>query len=76
MFGSHDKCMYRLSLNSELSWRFTTDSAFVAVMEGSMSLYSLTGEVFSSPVMFDDQILIGCRDNYLYSLEIINETEK
>ena len=43
---------------------------------GKYVFYSLTGEVFSSPVMFDDQILIGCRDNYLYSLEIINETEK
>ena len=121
MFGSHDKCVYCLSLNGQLSWRFTTDgpvysSPFVAVMEGSMSchtmcntrprdnrdaqlvtfalshvgtlyilnfysgiilvFYSLPGEVFSSPIKFDDQILIGCRDNYLYSLEIINETEK
>ena len=103
MFGSHDKCVYRLSLNGQLSGRFTSDgpvysSPFVAVMERNMScltmctrpcdkrdtqlkafalssvgtlhildfysgillaFYSLPGEVFSSPVVFDNQILIG-----------------
>ena len=36
-----------------------------------LAFYSLPGEVFSSPVVFDNQILIGCRDNYLYSLGIL-----
>jgi len=32
--------------------------------------YSLPGEVFSSPVVVDKQILVGCRNDYLYSLEM------
>ena len=34
--------------------------------------YSLPGEVFSSPVVVDKQILVGCRNDYLYSLEMSN----
>ena len=46
VFGSHDKCVYCLSLNGELSWRFTTErpvysSPFVAVMEGNMSCHTM-----------------------------------
>ena len=36
-----------------------------------LAFFSLPGEVFSSPVVFNNQILIGCRDNYLYSLGIL-----
>ena len=36
-----------------------------------LAFFSLLGEVFSSPVVFNNQILIGCRDNYLYSLGIL-----
>lgn len=32
----------------------------------------LYGEVFSSPVCCDDKILIGCRDNNVYCIEIKN----
>ena len=32
--------------------------------------YSLPGEVFSSPVVVDNRVLIGCRDDFLYSLEV------
>lgn len=41
-----------------------------------LAFYSLPGEVFSSPVVVDNQILIGCRDNYLYSLNILYGTKK
>ena len=34
--------------------------------------YSLPGEVFSSPVVVDKQIIVGCRNDYLYSLEMSN----
>lgn len=27
----------------------------------------LDGEVFSSPIVFDNEVYLGCRDNYLYS---------
>ncbi|PFX21310.1 Acyl-CoA synthetase family member 4 [Stylophora pistillata] len=121
VFGSHDKHVYCLSLNGELSWSFTTDgpvysSPYVAMVNSNIScnatcnarhcdkcdtqlavfalsivgtlyildfysgvllaLHSLPGEIFSSPVVVDNQILIGCRDDYLYSLEILNGTEK
>ena len=32
--------------------------------------YSLPREVFSSPVVVDKQIIVGCRNDYLYSLEM------
>eukprot|EP00850_Spirogloea_muscicola_P014145 SM000099S25251 [mRNA] locus=s99:525788:532822:- [translate_table: standard] len=33
-------------------------------------LYKLPGEVFSSPVMLGGHIYVGCRDDYLYCLEL------
>ena len=30
----------------------------------------LPGEVFSSPVLFQDKVLVGCRDNNLYALHV------
>lgn len=35
-----------------------------------LASYSLPGEVFSSPVVVDNKLFIGCRNDYLYSLEI------
>ncbi|XP_068720110.1 beta-alanine-activating enzyme-like isoform X2 [Montipora capricornis] len=35
-----------------------------------LGLYSLPGEIFSSPVVVDKRILVGCRNDYLYCLEI------
>jgi len=35
-----------------------------------LASYSLPGEVFSSPVVVDNRLLIGCRNDYMYSLEI------
>lgn len=34
--------------------------------------YSLPGEVFSSPVVVGNRLLVGCRNDYIYSLEIAN----
>lgn len=34
--------------------------------------YSLPGEVFSSPVVIDKRVLVGCRNDYMYSLEMSN----
>ena len=36
-----------------------------------LAFFSLPGEVYSSPVVFNNQILIGCKDNYIYSLGIL-----
>jgi acyl-CoA synthetase len=30
----------------------------------------LPGEVFSSPVMVEGRIFVGCRDNFIYSLDL------
>ena len=30
----------------------------------------LPGEVFSSPVVVGDYLVVGCRDDYVYCLEI------
>ena len=37
---------------------------------------SLPGEVFSSPVVISNQILIGCRDDYLYCVELLRTGNK
>ncbi|XP_022247333.1 acyl-CoA synthetase family member 4-like isoform X2 [Limulus polyphemus] len=34
------------------------------------------GEIFSSPVMVNNQLLLGCRDNSIYCIEIVNKLEK
>ncbi|KAK3100209.1 hypothetical protein FSP39_016338 [Pinctada imbricata] len=31
--------------------------------------YTLPGEVFSSPVVYGDRIVVGCRDNFIYCLQ-------
>ena len=33
--------------------------------------YQLPGEVFSSPVIIDNQILVGCRDDGLHCLRLV-----
>lgn len=38
-----------------------------------LSLYYFDNEVFSSPVMFEDYIIVGCRDNYAYCLFLTDE---
>ncbi|XP_064609724.1 LOW QUALITY PROTEIN: beta-alanine-activating enzyme-like [Liolophura sinensis] len=35
-----------------------------------IACHQLNGQVFSSPVVLDDIIVIGCRDNHLYCLQI------
>ena len=37
-----------------------------------LASYTLPGEVFSSPVVVNKRVLIGCRNDYLYSLELSN----
>ncbi|KAM9742224.1 beta-alanine-activating enzyme isoform 4-T5 [Dama dama] len=34
------------------------------------SVYELPGEVFSSPVVWESMIIIGCRNNYVYCLDL------
>nr|XP_035976645.1 beta-alanine-activating enzyme isoform X4 [Halichoerus grypus] len=35
------------------------------------SVYELPGEVFSSPVIWESMLLIGCRNNYVYCLDLL-----
>lgn len=32
--------------------------------------FALSGDVFSSPIVYHDMIFIGCRDNHVYCLKI------
>lgn len=34
------------------------------------SVYELPGEVFSSPVLWESMLVIGCRNNYIYCLDL------
>merc|ERR1719270_2768919 len=40
-----------------------------------MGRLRLGGEVFSSPLLLGNRLFVGCRDNYLYCLNIIPEDE-
>ena len=33
-------------------------------------MITLDGEIFSSPVVHDSKLFIGCRDDYLYAFNI------
>ncbi|XP_075799044.1 beta-alanine-activating enzyme isoform X1 [Microtus pennsylvanicus] len=35
------------------------------------SVHTLPGEVFSSPVVWDSMLIIGCRNNYVYCLDLL-----
>lgn len=52
----------------------TTTSGNVYILDAQdgniMKSYSINEPVFSSPVVFDSNIIVGCRDNNLYCLEI------
>ena len=38
-----------------------------------MGRFRLSGEVFSSPLLLGNKLVVGCRDNYLYCLNIVLE---
>ena len=38
-----------------------------------MGRFMLSGEVFSSPLLLGNKLVVGCRDNYLYCLNIVPE---
>ncbi|XP_023932610.1 acyl-CoA synthetase family member 4 [Lingula anatina] len=50
----------------------TNGSLYLLALEDGtcFSQYNLPGEVFSSPVVFGDKILVGCRDDYIYCLQM------
>ncbi|XP_004681336.1 PREDICTED: acyl-CoA synthetase family member 4 [Condylura cristata] len=40
------------------------------------SVHELPGEVFSSPVVWESMLIIGCRNNYVYCLDLLSGNEK
>nr|XP_006198208.1 beta-alanine-activating enzyme isoform X1 [Vicugna pacos]XP_031544047.1 beta-alanine-activating enzyme isoform X1 [Vicugna pacos]XP_031544050.1 beta-alanine-activating enzyme isoform X1 [Vicugna pacos] len=40
------------------------------------SVYQLPGEVFSSPVVWESMLIIGCRNNYVYCLDLLSGKQK
>lgn len=40
------------------------------------SMYELPGEVFSSPVVWESMLIIGCRNNYVYCLDLLVSNKK
>ncbi|KAM9678464.1 beta-alanine-activating enzyme isoform 3-T5 [Trichechus inunguis] len=40
------------------------------------SVYELPGEVFSSPVVWESILIIGCRNNYVYCLDLLGGNKK
>lgn len=39
-------------------------------------VYQLPGEVFSSPVVWESMLVIGCRNNYVYCLDLLHGNQK
>lgn len=45
------------------------------VQNGSVrASFSLSGELFSSPVVWEHSIVVGCRNNFVYCIEMINSS--
>ncbi|XP_008831521.1 beta-alanine-activating enzyme isoform X2 [Nannospalax galili] len=40
------------------------------------SVHELPGEVFSSPVVWESMLIIGCRNNYIYCLDLLGGNKK
>ncbi|ELK03685.1 Acyl-CoA synthetase family member 4 [Pteropus alecto] len=40
------------------------------------TVYELPGEVFSSPVVWESMLIIGCRNNYVYCLDLLGGNKK
>ncbi|XP_036619637.1 beta-alanine-activating enzyme isoform X2 [Trichosurus vulpecula] len=40
------------------------------------TVHKLPGEVFSSPVVWQSMLVVGCRDDYVYCLDLLNVIEK
>ncbi|XP_060044011.1 beta-alanine-activating enzyme isoform X3 [Erinaceus europaeus] len=40
------------------------------------SVHELPGEVFSSPVVWESMLIIGCRNNYIYCLDLLGRNQK
>lgn len=40
------------------------------------SVYELPGEIFSSPVIWESLLIIGCRNNYIYCLDLLIGNQK
>uniref|UniRef100_T1IUS3 Carrier domain-containing protein n=1 Tax=Strigamia maritima TaxID=126957 RepID=T1IUS3_STRMM len=48
----------------------TGEIKLVSVINGSeIASYTLSGEIFSSPVILKDKLVIGCRDNFVYCFD-------
>ncbi|XP_032885002.1 beta-alanine-activating enzyme isoform X2 [Amblyraja radiata] len=48
----------------------------VAATGELITSYSLPGEVFSSPVIWENKLIVGCRNNYVYCVEMSTLEEK
>lgn len=83
MEETEPRLKYTLQLHSPIfatSW-CENEYTFVACTDGTFQVYDLPkgkllasnllpGEIFSSPVVHDDLVVLGCRDNNLYVLKL------
>lgn len=70
-------CNY--SHNSEMLAAASTDGKLWILESESgqlQSVYQLPGEVFSSPVIWESMLIIGCRNNYIYCLDLLSSNQK
>uniref|UniRef100_UPI00358DE405 beta-alanine-activating enzyme isoform X2 n=1 Tax=Myxine glutinosa TaxID=7769 RepID=UPI00358DE405 len=68
-----DKKIARGTPTGVTGWRFVTATTegVVYILDGEgkvLSHYALPGELFSSPILHGDLILVGCRDDNIYCL--------
>jgi len=45
-------------------------------MGEEMGRFRLSGEVFSSPLLLGNKLVVGCRDNFLYCLNVVPEEKE
>ncbi|XP_068134701.1 beta-alanine-activating enzyme isoform X2 [Hyperolius riggenbachi] len=65
--------------NTELLAAASTDGALLLLDTHSGLLIghcTLEGEVFSSPVVYNNHLLIGCRNNFIYCFDLISNSQQ
>jgi hypothetical protein len=67
-----DGTLIYLCSTSGMIWVLKTD-AELKQPPSIVAEYKLPGELFATPVIVDDKILIGCRDDHVHCLQLTNQ---
>ncbi|XP_074132248.1 beta-alanine-activating enzyme isoform X1 [Sminthopsis crassicaudata] len=71
---------YNLNLSSDMLLAAASTDGKLWILDAKtgqlQTVHKLPGEVFSSPVVWESMLVVGCRDDYVYCLDLLTATEK